>query len=56
MRGRSGRQIAELHIRIAFLNRFSALGTAETEPLAQTKRGKGYAHLNDKFYNTQGIE
>ena len=28
------RQTAEIHIRIALMNRFSALGTAEIEPVA----------------------
>lgn len=35
------RQTAEIHIRIALMTRFHALGTAEIEHVACSHRGKG---------------
>lgn len=35
------RQIAEIHIRVALINRFNALGTADVIRAAQDRRGRG---------------
>ena len=35
------RQVAELQVRIAVLNRYTALGIPITEPVAKSVRGKG---------------
>ena len=39
-------QTAEIHIRIAPMNRFSALGTAEIIRVARPRWGKGQSHLS----------
>jgi len=39
------RQTAEIHIRVALINRFNALATAEDVRVASHQRGKGKSHL-----------
>jgi hypothetical protein len=39
------RQAAEIHIRIALMNRFNALGTADIVRAAGRQRGKGQSRL-----------
>jgi|GEM_PF-1291737 len=39
------RQTAEIHIRIALMNRLNALGTAEIVRVAYSQRGKGRSRL-----------
>ena len=45
------RQTAETHIRVALMNRFSALGTAEIVRVARRPQGKGKSRLKHKFCN-----
>lgn len=44
-------QVAEIHIRIALINRFNALGLAESERIAGAERGKGPPRGNRHFRN-----
>jgi hypothetical protein len=39
------RQTAEIHIRVALMNRFNALATAEVARVASHQRGKGKSQL-----------
>jgi hypothetical protein len=41
----TARQTAEIHIRVALVNRFNALATAEVLRVASHQRGKGKSHL-----------
>lgn len=45
------RQTAEIHIRIARMNRFNAAGTAEIVCVAGSQRGKGSSRLTRQFCN-----
>lgn len=46
------RQTAEIHIRIALMNRFSALGTADIVCEARAHRGKGKISLRTNCATT----
>lgn len=45
------RQTAEIHIGIALINRFNALGKAEIVRVAKVQRGKGETGLKSEFCN-----
>ena len=45
------RQVAELHIRVAVLNRFTVLGTPVTQRVAWVCPGKGQARASDALRN-----
>lgn len=49
------RQAAEIHIRIALMNRFSVLGIAEIIRVAQSHRGKGKSCLRCQMFNKAAL-
>lgn len=46
------RQVVEMHVRIAVLNRFTAIGTPITMPVAELRPGSGLSVV--RYFETDG--